>query len=263
VHNTLDPLLEKLTRDYIDDKDLSSRLQGLFKVLPGPPLSFRLAYVSRAGVAGTRPSPMIGAAAGLGGAQRLRERGGLTPVRPHPGDGHGRLRHPELPRAVRRDQEAGPPPPPPTPHPRTRCTRTAQSPPRAGPFRWRQGRAVGRFAGTERRGRSGSASLTRPCSPRQDFSPPIHLTDSDFAVMTQVRHPPPPPSPPSTRGRAHGPRLCGAPARRVRAAVTLPATVERDPRPGSPNGHPRSEPRGGVSGLLLTCWGRGQHVTCW
>ncbi len=32
VHNTLDPLLEALTREYIDDEDLSLRLRSLFKV---------------------------------------------------------------------------------------------------------------------------------------------------------------------------------------------------------------------------------------
>ena len=32
IHNTLDPLMEKLTKDYIDDVDLSHRLQDLFKV---------------------------------------------------------------------------------------------------------------------------------------------------------------------------------------------------------------------------------------
>ena len=32
VPNTLDPLLEKLTRDYIDDADLTDRLHSLFKV---------------------------------------------------------------------------------------------------------------------------------------------------------------------------------------------------------------------------------------
>jgi hypothetical protein len=31
IHNTLDPLMEKLTEDYIDDVDLSHRLQDLFK----------------------------------------------------------------------------------------------------------------------------------------------------------------------------------------------------------------------------------------
>ena len=31
VHNTLDPLLEALTRDYVDDEDISFRLQSLFK----------------------------------------------------------------------------------------------------------------------------------------------------------------------------------------------------------------------------------------
>ena len=31
IHNTLDPLMEKLTEDYIDDGDLSHRLQDLFK----------------------------------------------------------------------------------------------------------------------------------------------------------------------------------------------------------------------------------------
>ena len=30
--NTLDPLLEKLTRDYIDDADLSAKIQALFRV---------------------------------------------------------------------------------------------------------------------------------------------------------------------------------------------------------------------------------------
>ncbi len=32
IRNTLDPLLEKLSKDYIDDADLSSRIQNLFKV---------------------------------------------------------------------------------------------------------------------------------------------------------------------------------------------------------------------------------------
>ncbi len=32
VQNTLDPLLEVMTRDYIDDADLTSRLNSLFKV---------------------------------------------------------------------------------------------------------------------------------------------------------------------------------------------------------------------------------------
>jgi restriction endonuclease S subunit len=32
IQNTLDPLLDKLTRDYVDDEDLSERLQRLFKV---------------------------------------------------------------------------------------------------------------------------------------------------------------------------------------------------------------------------------------
>jgi hypothetical protein len=31
VHYTLDPLLAALNRDYIDDNDLSFRLQSLFK----------------------------------------------------------------------------------------------------------------------------------------------------------------------------------------------------------------------------------------
>jgi hypothetical protein len=32
VQNTLDPLLEVMTRDYIDDIDLTGRLSSLFKV---------------------------------------------------------------------------------------------------------------------------------------------------------------------------------------------------------------------------------------
>ncbi len=32
VQNTLDPLLEVMTRDYIDDTDLTGRLNALFKV---------------------------------------------------------------------------------------------------------------------------------------------------------------------------------------------------------------------------------------
>jgi hypothetical protein len=31
IHNTLDPLMKKLSEDYIDDVDLSHRLQDLFK----------------------------------------------------------------------------------------------------------------------------------------------------------------------------------------------------------------------------------------
>jgi Ca2+-binding EF-hand superfamily protein len=33
VHNTLDPLLEKMTRDYVDEEDLTNRLSDLFSVL--------------------------------------------------------------------------------------------------------------------------------------------------------------------------------------------------------------------------------------
>ncbi len=32
VYNTLDPLLAALTREYVDDADLSARLNSLFKV---------------------------------------------------------------------------------------------------------------------------------------------------------------------------------------------------------------------------------------
>ena len=32
ISSTLDPLLERLSRDYVDDADLSSRLQSLFRV---------------------------------------------------------------------------------------------------------------------------------------------------------------------------------------------------------------------------------------
>jgi hypothetical protein len=32
AHNTLDPLLERLSREYVDDADLGQRLQTLFKV---------------------------------------------------------------------------------------------------------------------------------------------------------------------------------------------------------------------------------------
>ncbi len=32
VHNTLDPLLAALTHEYIDDADLTARLNALFKV---------------------------------------------------------------------------------------------------------------------------------------------------------------------------------------------------------------------------------------
>jgi hypothetical protein len=32
VQNTLDPLLEVMTRDYVDDTDLTGRLDSLFKV---------------------------------------------------------------------------------------------------------------------------------------------------------------------------------------------------------------------------------------
>ena len=32
VRNTLDPLLEVLTRDYVDDEDLTNRLETLFAV---------------------------------------------------------------------------------------------------------------------------------------------------------------------------------------------------------------------------------------
>ncbi len=30
--STLDPLLQRLARDFVDDADLSARLQGLFRV---------------------------------------------------------------------------------------------------------------------------------------------------------------------------------------------------------------------------------------
>jgi hypothetical protein len=32
IHNTLDPLLDKISRDYIDDSDLSTRLRKLYEV---------------------------------------------------------------------------------------------------------------------------------------------------------------------------------------------------------------------------------------
>ncbi len=37
IRSTLDPLLESLARDYIDDNDLSRRLRDLFEVTPLPP----------------------------------------------------------------------------------------------------------------------------------------------------------------------------------------------------------------------------------
>ena len=36
IRTTLDPLLLALSRDYVDDKDLSSRLKKLFKAGPPP-----------------------------------------------------------------------------------------------------------------------------------------------------------------------------------------------------------------------------------
>jgi hypothetical protein len=32
IHNTLDPLLDGISRDYIDDSDLSNRLRKLYEV---------------------------------------------------------------------------------------------------------------------------------------------------------------------------------------------------------------------------------------
>ncbi len=37
IRNALDPLLERLSRDYCDDKDLSHRLDKLFHVPPHHP----------------------------------------------------------------------------------------------------------------------------------------------------------------------------------------------------------------------------------
>ncbi len=37
IRSTLDPLLESLARDYIDDNDLSRRLRDLFEVPLLPP----------------------------------------------------------------------------------------------------------------------------------------------------------------------------------------------------------------------------------
>ena len=53
VHNTLDPLLEALTRDYVDDDDLSFRLQSLFKAcsrIPSHQFSIRGHRVYPAGL---------------------------------------------------------------------------------------------------------------------------------------------------------------------------------------------------------------------
>ncbi len=41
ISSTLDPLLERLSRDFVDNADLSSRLQNLFKVRCMPIELFR------------------------------------------------------------------------------------------------------------------------------------------------------------------------------------------------------------------------------
>ena len=43
IRNSLDPLLERLLKDYTDERDLSSRLLSLFKVLMLIPI-FNLVY---------------------------------------------------------------------------------------------------------------------------------------------------------------------------------------------------------------------------